>query len=150
MSGIYNNNNNIFRHKSNVKYVIKQVIIGVNGLVTESLKWNLQTTPGKHSIDSLQKTTVLRTSHKTLKVLQFENWRLSGGDRLWIRRRSTREKMPVGRKAEIMMMMKMMISTTVKVHDIFHWRNNITCSTNCKYRTAATLHTLETWFGSST
>ena len=29
---------------------------------------------------------------------------------------------------------------------VFHGRNNITCSTNCKYRTDATLFTLETWF----
>ena len=28
----------------------------------------------------------------------------------------------------------------------FKMRNNITYSTNCKYRTAATLYTLETWF----
>jgi hypothetical protein len=25
-------------------------------------------------------------------------------------------------------------------------RNNVICSTNCKYRTAATLYNLETWF----
>jgi hypothetical protein len=30
-------------------------------------------------------------------------------------------------------------SANVKVRNIFHGRNNITCSTNCKYRTAATL-----------
>ena len=29
-------------------------------------------------------------------------------------------------------------SANVKVQNIFHGRNNITCSTNCKYRTAAT------------
>ena len=39
-------------------------------------------------------------------------------------------------------------SADVKVHNIFHVRNNITCSTNCKYRTDATLYTLETGFGS--
>ena len=33
----------------------------------------------------------------------------------------------------------------VKVQNIFHGLNNVTCSTNCKYRTAATLYTLETW-----
>jgi len=33
-------------------------------------------------------------------------------------------------------------SAKVKVHNTFHGRNNITCSTNCKYRTAATLYTL--------
>jgi len=30
--------------------------------------------------------------------------------------------------------------------NIFHERHNISCSTNCKYRTAATLYTAETWF----
>ena len=37
-----------------------------------------------------------------------------------------------------------MESAHVKVQNIFHRKNNITCSTNCKYRTAATLYTLET------
>ena len=32
-------------------------------------------------------------------------------------------------------------SANVKVHNIFHGRNNITCSTNCKYGTPATLYT---------
>jgi hypothetical protein len=32
----------------------------------------------------------------------------------------------------------------------FTGQNNITCSTNCKYRTAATLYILETWFASGT
>jgi hypothetical protein len=36
-------------------------------------------------------------------------------------------------------------SANIKVKNIFHGQNNITCSTNCKYRTAATLHTIETW-----
>jgi hypothetical protein len=36
-------------------------------------------------------------------------------------------------------------SANVKVQTIVHGRSNITCSTNCKYRTFATLHTLETW-----
>jgi len=31
----------------------------------------------------------------------------------------------------------------VKVQNVFHGRNNITCDRNCKYRTAATLYTLE-------
>ena len=29
---------------------------------------------------------------------------------------------------------------------MFHGQNNLTCSTNYKYRIAATLHTLEAWF----
>jgi len=33
-----------------------------------------------------------------------------------------------------------------KVQNIIHGRNNITCSTDCKQRTATTLFTLETWF----
>jgi hypothetical protein len=38
----------------------------------ESLKKNLETAPGKHSIDSLQKTAALGTSHIIRKVLQCE------------------------------------------------------------------------------
>ena len=37
-------------------------------------------------------------------------------------------------------------SADVKVQNISHRQNTITCSTNCKCRTAATLYTLETWF----
>jgi hypothetical protein len=37
-------------------------------------------------------------------------------------------------------------SANVKVQNIFHGRNNITCSTNCKYRTAAKVYTVETQF----
>ena len=35
-------------------------------------------------------------------------------------------------------------SADVEVQNLLHERNNITCSTNCKYRTAATIHILET------
>ena len=37
-------------------------------------------------------------------------------------------------------------SANVKAQNIFHGRNNITCSTKCKYRTVATPYTLDTWF----
>jgi hypothetical protein len=37
-------------------------------------------------------------------------------------------------------------SAGVKVQNVFDGRNNITCSTECKYRTAATLNTVATWF----
>jgi len=37
-------------------------------------------------------------------------------------------------------------SADVKVQDIFHGRNNITCSADCKYRTAVTVYTIETRF----
>jgi hypothetical protein len=42
-----------------------------------------------------------------------------------------------------------MEKTNLKLENTFRRRNNVTCSTNCKYRTAATLYTLETWFVSS-
>jgi len=32
------------------------------------------------------------------------------------------------------------------IQNVFQGRNNITCSTNCEYRTAATVLTLETGF----
>ena len=31
----------------------------------------------------------------------------------------------------------------LKIQNIFHGRNDVTCSTNCEYRTAATQYTLE-------
>ena len=47
----------------NLKCTIVPVIIGATGIVTRILRKNLETIPGKHSIDSLQKTAVLGTSH---------------------------------------------------------------------------------------
>ena len=75
----------------NLKCTIVPVIIGATGIVTRSLKKNLETIPGKHSIDSLQKTAILGTSHIIWKVLQCEAWNLSGGDHRWFKR-STRKK----------------------------------------------------------
>ena len=56
----------------NLKCAIIPVIIGATGIVTRSLRKNLEAVPGKHSIDSLQKTAILGTSHIILKVLQCE------------------------------------------------------------------------------
>jgi len=56
----------------NLKCTIVPVIIGVTGIVTRSLRKNLEAVPGKHSIDSLQKTAILGTSHIIRKVLQCE------------------------------------------------------------------------------
>ena len=56
----------------NLKCTIVPVIIGATGIVTRSLKKNLETVPGKHLIDSLQKTAILGTSHIIRKVLQCE------------------------------------------------------------------------------
>ena len=54
----------------NLKCTIVPVIIGATGIATRSLNKNLETIPGKHSTDSLQKTAILRTSHIIRKVLQ--------------------------------------------------------------------------------
>ena len=75
----------------NLKCTIVPVIIGATGIVTRSLKKNLETIPGNHSIDLLQKTAILGTSHIIRKVLQCEAWSLSGGDHRWFKR-STRKK----------------------------------------------------------
>jgi len=56
----------------NLKCTIVPVIIGATGIVTRSLKKNSETVPGKRSIDSLQKTATLGTSHIIRKVLQCE------------------------------------------------------------------------------
>jgi len=64
----YNNNNNNNKYKC----MIIPVIIGATGIVTRSLKKNLEALPEKHSIDSLQKTAILVTSHIIRKVLQCE------------------------------------------------------------------------------
>jgi hypothetical protein len=56
----------------NMKCFVIPVIIGAIGIVTRALKIYLETIPGKHSIDSLQKTAVLGTSHIIRKVLQSE------------------------------------------------------------------------------
>jgi len=55
-----------------LKCMIIPVINGATGIVMRSLRKNLEAVPGKHSIDSLQKTAVLETSHIIQKVLQCE------------------------------------------------------------------------------
>jgi hypothetical protein len=39
---------------------------------TKGLRKNLEAIPGKHAIDSLQKTAILGTSHVIRKVLESE------------------------------------------------------------------------------
>jgi hypothetical protein len=56
----------------NLTCAIIPVIIGAAGIVTKSSKKNLRAIPGKHSIDSVQKTAILGTSHTIRKVLQCE------------------------------------------------------------------------------
>jgi len=55
-----------------MKCTIIPIIIGATGIVTRNLRKDLEALPGKHSIDSLQKTAVLGTSHIIRKVLQCE------------------------------------------------------------------------------
>jgi hypothetical protein len=45
----------------NLKCTVIPVIIGATGIVTRSLRKNLETIPGKHSTDLLQKTAILGT-----------------------------------------------------------------------------------------
>jgi hypothetical protein len=56
----------------NLKCMIIPIVIGATGIVTRSLKKNLEAVAGKHSIDSLLKTAILGTSHIIRKVLQCE------------------------------------------------------------------------------
>jgi len=52
-----------------IKGMIIPVNIGVTGIVTKGLKKNLKNVPGKHSVDPLQNTATLGTSHVIGKVL---------------------------------------------------------------------------------
>jgi hypothetical protein len=52
--------------------IITGIIIGATGIITEVLNQNLETMSGKRSVDSLQKTSMLGTSHIIRKVLQSE------------------------------------------------------------------------------
>jgi hypothetical protein len=56
----------------NLKCTIIPVIIGATGIITKSLRKNLEAIQGKHSIDSLQKTVKLGISHILRKVMQCE------------------------------------------------------------------------------
>jgi hypothetical protein len=47
----------------NMKCKIISLIIGATGVVTKGLKKSLEAVLGKHSIDSVQKTVILGTSH---------------------------------------------------------------------------------------
>jgi hypothetical protein len=56
----------------NMKCFVTPVIIGATGIVSKTLQKYQETIPGHHSIDSIQKTTVLGTSHIIRKMLQPE------------------------------------------------------------------------------
>jgi hypothetical protein len=67
----YKNQSIEIQRMCNMKSFVIPVIIGVMGIARKSLK-NLETIPGQHSTDSLQKTAILETSHIIRKVLQAE------------------------------------------------------------------------------
>jgi len=52
--------------------MIIPAITRATGVVTKGLKKNLEAIQGKRSIDLLQKTAILRTSHIIWRVLQSE------------------------------------------------------------------------------
>jgi hypothetical protein len=56
----------------NLKCFVIPVIIGATGIVSKSLQKYLENISGQHSVDSLQKTAILVTSHIIRKVLQAE------------------------------------------------------------------------------
>ena len=57
----------------NLKCKIIPVISGATGIVTRSLRKNLEDIPGQQSIDSLQKTSILGTTHTIWEILQCES-----------------------------------------------------------------------------
>ena len=56
----------------NMKCKVKPVMTGATGIVTKDFGKNLEAIPGKHSMDSLKKIAIHRTSHVIQKVLQSE------------------------------------------------------------------------------
>ena len=65
----------------NLKCTIILIIIGATGIVTTSLRKNLEAVSGKHSIDSLQKRAILGTSHIIRKVELVRNLMAHGDAR---------------------------------------------------------------------
>jgi len=53
--------------------MLKPIMIGAAGMVTEGLKKNFEAIPGKHSVDPLHKTATLGILHIIWKVQQCEN-----------------------------------------------------------------------------
>jgi len=64
------------RDKMNMEHemcVIIPAIGGATRIVTEGLKKNFESMPGKHSVDAVQNTAILGTSHIIWKILQSES-----------------------------------------------------------------------------
>jgi hypothetical protein len=56
----------------NMKCFVIPVVTGATGIVSKSLQKYMEAIPGQHSINPLQKTAILGTSHIIRKVLQAE------------------------------------------------------------------------------
>jgi glycine cleavage system protein P-like pyridoxal-binding family len=61
-----------YKNVSKEIQIMWNIIIGATGIVSKSLQKYLETIPGQHSIDSVQKTAILGTSYIIRKVLQAE------------------------------------------------------------------------------
>jgi hypothetical protein len=77
----------------NMKCFVVPVFIAATAIVSKSIQnISAKKIPGLYSIGSLQKTSILGTSHSIRKVLQAETWSLSDGVHHWLKRRSTRQE----------------------------------------------------------
>jgi hypothetical protein len=95
----------------------------------------LEAVPGKHSIDSLQKTAVLGTSHIIRKVLQREAWSLSGGNHCWFKR-ITRKNRHVTREIIIIIItiiIIIIIIITIIPHEL-GLNTTVSASSNSRFR----------------
>jgi hypothetical protein len=70
---IYKNLSIEIQRMWNMKCFVIPVITGTTVIVSKSLQKYLETIPGQHSIDSLQKTAILETSHIIRKVLHTDS-----------------------------------------------------------------------------
>ena len=97
----------------NLKCTIVPVIIGATGIVMRSLTKNLETIPGKHSIDSLQDSYTCNITHNTESTAVWSLKRERWGSLLV--QEKYREEMPVT-DISIMMMMMMIIMIIIMCH----------------------------------
>jgi hypothetical protein len=73
---------------SNTKCFVIPVITGATGIVTKGLKKHLETIPGKHSIDSLQKNSCTRNITRYKESATIRNLKPE-----WFKRKSTRKNL---------------------------------------------------------
>jgi hypothetical protein len=59
----------------NMKCFVIPVIIGATGIITKGLKKYLETIPGKHSVDSLQKTSCTRNITHYKESAAIRKWK---------------------------------------------------------------------------